>query len=361
MSSIIQRPWKKESSKTMSHRVLQSTSKKETKTSLDMGSDEEVPEPLEDDDDDDDSEDDEDLIPQNPEKKRLARITESHVEIIALCKKTQDTGRKKTRPSFVKGGQALENFKTDYGDVLDASGDDKKTLLHHLAKRMTKSLLPLLRWLLKIYPELIFGKDFEDQTALHTAIASQNASFVEEVCEHSEKIVEVLQQTGVHGTCLHKALELQNSTQSIIRVVVQMIKLLRDDPAIQKQGGGDRSLPLENVLRERDKEGNTPLHVALTTVAGYIAKMDQVTSASVAPLENNLGPMVDLAIELVNEHPETMFARNKKTKSPYDCLEPAKEAKACSQLLEEMQKGIMRKLTHDEVIDLLYTESGSGM
>ena len=362
MSSVIQGPWKKESSKSFGQaRLSQRSYKKETKTSLDVDADadshEDSPGQLGDDDDDDES--DEDLIPPDPEKTKLAAITEAHRAIRELCTKPKGSGSKNTRPDFKKGGQALDDFKVQYKDVVNASGEDKKTLLHHLAKRMTKSLLSLLRWLLKDYPDLILEVDSEDHTALYTAIASQNASFVEEVCEHSKNKVEALQQTGIDGTCLHKALELGNSIPSIMRVVDPMMRVLKNDQDIQRQGDGKGNSPLRNILCKRDKEGNTPLHIGLTTIAGYSTRRDN--SPSVTSSETTLDPLVALLIRLIKKHPEIMYERNKENKSPYDCLGPAKETEACAKLREEMKKGIMRNLGHEEVINLLYADSGGGM
>ncbi len=357
MPSIVQEPWKKEPS-TSSSQPARHASKKEMRASFTL-SDEDSPEQL--DDEDEDDEDDEELNPLDEEKQSQRRISESHMEIIALCKKPRDSGRKKMRPSFIKGGPALEDFKKQYKDVLNSSGDDKRTLLHHLAKRITKSLLPLLRWLLNTYPDLILRTDSEDHTALYTAMSSLNAIFVEYVCEYSEKKVEALQQNGIDGTCLHKALELGSSEVSIMKAVDRIIQELKKPRDTQRQGDGEASSILKNVLCKRDKKGNTPLHVALTTIASYHARRDQSASASVTLLETNLRSIVTLAIEVIKEHPETMYERNKETKSPYDCLGPAKEMEVCTEMLEEMKKGIMRKFSHDEVINLLYADGGNGM
>ncbi len=328
-----------------------------------MLSDEESPEQL--DDEDEDDEDDEELNPLDEEKQMQRRISELHLEIIALCKKPRDGGRKKMRPSFIKGGPALEDFIIHYKDVLNSSGDDKKTLLHHLAKNITKSLLPLLRWLLNTYPDLILRTDSEDHTALYTAMSSRNATFVEHVCDYSERKVEALQQNGVDGTCLHKALhkalELESSTVDIMKAVDRIIQELKKARDAQREEDGEASSILKNVLCKRDKEGNTPMHVALTTIAGYNARGDQSTSASVTLLETILRSLVTLAIEVIKEHPETMYERNKETKSPYDCLGPAKEMKVCTEMLEEIKKGFMRNFPHDEVINLLYADGGNGM
>ena len=345
MSAAIQEPWTKQSSKSGNQRLSQQNHK-ETKIGLSIDSDAESHENTSDDEDDDD------LNTLDPEKKKLADITDSHRRIIELCRKTKDSGREKTRPNF-RGGQAPEDFIAQYKDVLDASGDDRKTLLHHLSKRMTKSLRHLVRWLLKSYPDLILQMDSEDHTALHTAITSQNVSFFEEVCEHSQNKMEALQQTGVRGTCLHKALELVSSTPNIMGVVNHIIQVLGNDKNAQTQGDGKASSPLRNVLCERDKEGNTPLHIALTTLASCSTGGDQVLS--------ELDSLVSMAIELIQKHPEIMYERNKKSRSPYDCLGPAKETEAYAKLLEEMKKGIMRKSSDDEVVNLLYADSGSGM
>ena len=345
MSATIREPWTKQSSKSGSQRLSQQNHK-ETKTGLGIDSDAESRENSSDDEDDDD------INTLDPEKKKLADITNSHQRIIEICRKTKDSGREKTRPNF-RGGQALEDFQAQYNDVFDASGDDRKTLLHHLSKRMTKSLRHLVRWLLKSYPDLILQRDSENHTALHTAVASQNVSFLEEVCEHSQNKVEVLQQTGVGGTCLHKALELVSSTPNIMGVVNHIIQVLGNDENAQTQGDGKASSPLRNILCKRDKEGNTPLHIALTTLASCSTGGDQVLS--------ELDSLVSLAIELIQKHPEIMYERNKKSKSPYDCLGPAKQTEAYAKLLEEMKKGIMRKSSNDDVVDLLYAGSGSGM
>ena len=344
MSTSIQEPWTKQSSKSSSQRLSQ-PNHKETKIGLSIDSDAESHENSSDDDDDDE------LHTLDPEKKKLADITDSHREIIELCKKTKDSGKEKTRPNF-RGGQAPEDFIDQYRDVFDASGDDRKTLLHHLAKRMTKSLRHLLRWLLKSYPDLILQLDSENHTAIHTAIANQNVSFFDEVCEHSQNKVEALQQTGVGGTCLHKALELVSSTSNIMGVVNYIVQVLENSENAQTQGDGRPSSPLRNVLCKRDKEVNTPLHIALTTLASSSTGGDQVLS--------ELDSLVGLAIELIQKHPEIMYERNKKSKSPYDCLGPAKETEAYAKLLEEMKKGIMRQSSDDEVINLLYADSGSG-
>ena len=345
MSATIREPWTKRSSKTGSQRPNQQNHKR-TEIGLGIDSDAESHENSSDDEDDDD------FHTLDPEKKKLADITDSHRRIIDLCKKTKDSEREKTRPNL-RGGQAPEDFLAQYKDVFDASGDDRKTLLHHLSKRMAKSLRHLVRWLLKSYPDLILQMDSEGHTALHTAIISQNVSFFEEVCEHSQNKVEALQQTGAGGTCLHKALELVTSTPNIMGVVNQMIQVLGNDENARTQGDGKASSPLRNVLCKRDKEGNTPLHVALATLARCSNGGDQALY--------ELDSLVHLAIELIQKHPEVMYERNKRSKSPYDCLGPAKETKAYAALLEEMKKGIMRKSSVDEVINLLYADSGSGM
>ena len=340
MSLTLQGPPEKERSDSVIQRMSSRSHKKETKTGLGIDSDADSFVYSS------EAEDDEDLVLLDPEKKKLAEITESHREIIALCKKTKDSKQKK-RPNFAKGGQA-EGFKVRYKDTLDASGDDEKTLLHHLAKSMTSSLLPLLRWLLETYPDLILKTDSEDHTASYTAIASQNASFITWVCDHSDNKVKALQQTGVDGTCLHKALELRSSEPRFMEVLDRMIHELGDQKDAQTQANGEENSPLRNVLRERDKEGNTPLHIALTTLAS--CKLS----------DNSFSLLVALAIALIKDHPKIMYERNNKSKSPYDCLGPAKEMEACGVLLEEMKKGIMRELSHDEVINLLYADSGSG-
>ena len=345
MSTVIQEPWTKQTSKSGSQRLSQQN-QKETNVGLGIDSDAQSHENSSDDEDDDD------FNTLDPEKKKLTDITDSHRRIIELCKKPRDSGREKTRPSF-RGGQAPEDFIAQYKDVLDASGDYRKTLLHHLGKRMTKSLRHLVRWLLKSYPDLILQMDSDDHTALHTAIANQNRSFFEEVCEHSQNKVEVLQQTGVGGTCLHKALDLVSSTPNVMGVVNHMIQVLGNDENTQVQGDGKASSPLRNVLCKRDKEGNTPLHIALTTLASCSNGGVQVPS--------ELDSLVHLAIDLIQKHPEIMYERNKKSKSPYDCLGPAKETEAYADLLEEMKKGIMRKSSDDEAVNLLYADSGSGM
>ena len=345
MSAAIQEPWTKDSSNIGSLRLSQQNHKE---TKIDFGIDSDV----ESHENSSDDEDDDDFTTIDPEKKKLTDITDSHRRIIELCKKPKDGGRDKTRPNF-RGGSAPEDFIAQYKDVFDASGDDRKTILHHLAKRMTRSLRHLVRWLLKSYPDLILHMDSENHTALHTAIANQNLNFFEEVCEHSQNKVEALQQTGVRGTCLHKALELVSSTPDIMGVVNQIVQVLGNDENAQTQGDGRASSPLRNVLCKRDKEGNTPLHIALTTLASRSTGGDQVLS--------ELDSLASLAIELIQKHPEIMYERNMKSKSPYDCLGPAKETQAYAKLLEEMKKGIMRKSSDDEVVDLLYADSGSGM
>ena len=168
-----------------------------------------------------------------------------------------------------------------------------------------------------------------------------------------------LQQTGIDGTCLHKALELGSSISSIMRVVDPMIKVLKNDQDVQRQGDGKGNSPLRDVFCKLETEKNTPLHIGLTTIAGYNTRRDN--SASVRSSETIMGPLVALLIDLIKKHPEIMYQRNKKTKSPYDCLGPATETEACAKLREEMKKGIMRNLGHEDVINLLYADSGSGM
>lgn len=341
MSSVVKKvsPWTKEPSKPSSQQINQENHGKESQTGLGNDSDADSHEGSSESEDDD-------LNPLDPEKKKLAEITQSHRRIIDICLGSHDSSREKTRRSFNRAGQAREDFVAQYKDFFCALGDDKKTLLHHIAKKMTKRLLPLLRWLLKTYPSLILEMDTEDHTALFTAISNSQVSFVEVVCEHSENKMEALQQTGVDGTCFHKALE--RSEPAIIEAVHRMMNVLGDHQAVQTQGDRTSSSPLRNVLHERDKEGNTLLHIALTSVATAILS------------ETNSSPLVELAIEFIQKHPEIMYERNKKSKSPYDCLGPVKNMEACGRLLDEMKKGIMRELSHDEVINLLYTDSESG-
>lgn len=68
--------------------------------------------------------------------------------------------------------------------------------------------------------------DSEDHTALYTAIANLQLSAVEVICEHSENNVEALQQTGVDGTCLHKALELRSCVPAMIEAIYRVIEVL---------------------------------------------------------------------------------------------------------------------------------------
>ena len=327
--------------------------KKETQTGLDIDSDAESHENSTDDDDD------EEVNTLSPEKKKLADNTDSHKKIIDLWKKTNDPGREKRRPRFKRKGPALEEFEAQYKEVSGASGDDSKTLLHLLAKGMTTSLKYLVRWLLETYPDLILERDSENHTALSTAIASQNVIFANEVWKHSQNKVEALQQTspgGTGGTCLHKALELVNSTPSITGVVESIIKpiikLLGDDQDIQAQGDGKASSPMRSVIYQRDHQGNTPLHIALANLAGCSARGDQ---------ETEVNSLINFAMKIIQKYPEIMYERNKTSKTPYDRLGSAKEMEACAKLVEEIKKGIMRNSTHDETINLLYADSRSGM
>ena len=351
MSMTMSQPRKPQTSNFGSLRNHQSVHRKETQKPLGIESDAESHEYSSDDEDDDE------LDPPDPEKEKLADITDKHQKIIEVCLKPKASSE---RPNFGGEGQALDHFKDSYKDVLDASGDDKQTLLHHIAKkRMSKRLLYLLQWLLKTYPDLILEVDSKGYTALHTAIVNFRMSFVEEVCEHSQKKEEALGKSGAGGTCLHKALELVSSRPKIMEVVDRMVRVLGIDK--DTFGQTDNNSPLKTVLGKTDEKGNTPLHVALTTLADQELRNDKARSAGAPQPDTNLGPLGDLAVQLVQKHPEIISARNKNSKSPYDCLVPAKEMKSCAKLLEKMKQEIMRSLSHDQVINLLYADSKDGM
>ena len=312
-----------------------------------MSSDEDAPKSLiEEKGEDVDEESGEDEIPglpPDPEMKKLAEITKLHGEVLTLCKR-KDDGNSKARPDFTK------NFEPQHMNVLDASGENKKTLLHNLAKSATKGsgLVSFLRWLLKAYPRLILEKDSDHQTALYAAIVKQNRTFIRAVCKPSEVIVEALEQTDSDGTCLHKVLELQSFTSKSVPVIKQLISVLESAQQIQGQGDGGGT-PLQRVICNRDDKGNTPLHVVLKTIKGC------------APSETSLEPMVEIASTLIEKHPDSMYERNDAGESPYDCLGAAKEVDVCKSMLDEMKKIIMRKSPHNEVIDLLYANRGNGM
>ena len=335
-------------------RIHQSVPRKETNTPLGIESDAESHENSSEDEDDDD------LDPPDPEKERLADITDKHLEIIKLCLKPKANSE---TPNFKEEGKALDHFKETYKDVFEASGDDKQTLLHHIAKKRitlpAKPFVYLLRWLLKTYPDLILEVDSKGNTALHTAIVNFKTSFVKEVCEHSQKREEALGKSGVGGTCLHKALELVSSRPSIMDAVDRMVRVLGNDK--DTYGQADGNSPLETVLGKVDEKGNTPLHVALTTLADHELRNDKARSASAPQPDTNLDRLSDLAKQIIQKHPKIVSARNKNSKSPYDCLVPAKEMKSCANLLEKMKQEIMRSLSHDEVIKLLYPDSKDGM
>ena len=357
-------PWKKGRSKLSGQRTRRAPNHisdgKETILGEHLSSDEDVPKSLkeekgmedgegegeEDSDDTDESGVDEDHdIPADPETKKLAEITKLHGEILTLCE-CQGVGESKTRAV-----KFTHKFEPQHENVLNASGENKRTLLHNLAKKNMRysGLQPFLRRLLKEHPRLILEEDSDHHTALCTAVVNQNRTFIKMVCKHSNVRVEALKQTGSYGTCLHKALELQSFTSKSVSVIEQMMSVLENAQDIQGQGDG-AGTPLQNVLCNQDNKGNTPLHIVLKTIEGC------------APSETtNLTSLVEIASSLVEKHPDSMFKRNNAGESPYDCLGAAKEAEACKSMLEEMKKIIMRKLSHNEVIDYLYANRGNGM
>ena len=169
--SMLAEPWKKERSKSSSQRGSQRIQRapsqiidrKETKLGRHMSSDEDVSKSLrEEKGEDDDDEEEDPGPPPDPEMKKLAAITKLHGEFIALCKR-KDDGNSNTRPDFTN------KFEPQYMNVLDASGEYKKTLLHNLAKSAMKGsgLQSTSRWLVKAYPQLILEKDSDHHTALY--------------------------------------------------------------------------------------------------------------------------------------------------------------------------------------------------
>ena len=343
MSLTMSQPLKPQSSKSGGLRINQSFHRKETKTLLGIDSDAESHS----------DEDDDDLDPLDPEKKKLADITSKHQQIMDLCKGSSE------RPDFRERGQALDDLKDSYKDVLEASGDDKKTLLHLIAIRMKKHLLYLLQWLLETYPDLILEVDSKGHTALDTAIVNLQVTFVNEVCEHSQKKVEALGKSGVDGTCLHKALALVSFRPNMMKVINRIVMILGNDK--DTCGQADGNSPLKTILGKMDEKGNTPLHVALTTIADHELRNDKARSAGALQPDTNLDQLGPLAVKLIQRYPKIISARNKNGKSPYDCLVPAKEMKSCANLLQKLKQEIMRSLSHDEVINLLYADSKDGM
>ena len=365
--SALAEPWKKKRSKPGSWGYIQRapspiSNRKQTKLGQHMSSDGDVQKIVkkknEDDDDDDDeeeeeeeeeeveeeeedySEEDEDSnLALESERKRLGHITSLHKDILDLL-----AGSKEHKPK-----KSFDTFGPLYKDVIDAQGEDKRTILHTFAKWPFKQRLqPFLRWYLQAHPQVLLVKDSYHHTALYTAIANHNWSFVKAVCKHSEVKVEALEQTGSYGTCLHKALELQGSMSMSVPVFKEMISVLENARRIH--GQGDRECTaLRKVLCSQDHKGNTPLHVVLKTIAGC------------DPSETAREPLVEIASSLIEKQPDSIYVRNDAKESPYDCLGAAKEAEVCKNMLDGMKKIIMRKWSHDKVIDFLYANGGNGM
>ena len=137
----------------------------------------------------------------------------------------------------------VKDFQGSDEKYIKRAGKHKRTILHEMvdATHNLESLRPFLTWLLTTYPTLLERTDNrEKETPLCYALSRRKPDLFE-FFVRSGGVARAIQIPSKRSSCLHVA----------IRDYPQYVPLL-----LEKAGGS------EGILRCRDDDGNTPLHVS---------------------------------------------------------------------------------------------------
>ncbi|PYH28883.1 uncharacterized protein BO87DRAFT_201059 [Aspergillus neoniger CBS 115656] len=316
------------------------------------------------------------------EERKLRDITRRHRDI---CKKyVQIKSKAKSVEQYFGGPEDFHRFLKENGDVLGAVGEKGETLLHHFARQRKGQLL--VRHLVGDFPELVHQKNRNGYTAPHIAGVQDtcNQQFIKAILKTREKIPALHQECG-NGNLLHIILQ---SMLPIVEIVHNALKEVSD--------AQQRHKILEDLFACRDKKGQTPLHVAINTIARHntglttpdippmirfisfaLAENPQALShtdnigrtplhvavkaigdsfASPPPSQPspNIEYLIDWVQDLTTRCPREFYKRTEDNRLPYELLGSAKNYTVLRKLSEDIKRLYMRELPVDELKEILY-------
>lgn len=350
-----------------------------------------------DDDDEEDEEEEEEsdpLIQQlSEEELKLKMITEKHEAIYSDLKRngTKWPSKGSLEDCFKdahgnKDPAEFENFVKSHRDYFEAVGKNQENLLHYLAKQ--KKGRALVRWLQRQWPGLALQKDAAGNTPLHSAIITRQKWFVITMLEPSHSLIEILGAVGENGNTVHRILE------DMIPVDLDLVSDLKVALETQLAAGADSSVG--DVLRCRNNEGQTPLHAAINLISHPVmaspdnrayrktlinlvkdlVMMDpsvllQLNRDGYTPLHLALKTLADAQFrrtvpttaglgswisDMIDISPDAFLVTTSIRQHPYHLLGSARDDKACETLVEEMKRFYIRVLPNEELKELLYSQ-----
>lgn len=342
--------------------------------------------------DDDEEEEEEEaetsLQPLSEEEKKFKVITDKHREIYAHFK---------SKPSY-KNGSLEDCFKDSEGNhsradfedfvkqhrvYFDAVGENQENSLHYLAKQGKGR--PLVRWLHGEWPGLALQKDADGNTPLYLAISRRQKWFVLVMLEAQHSLIEMLAAVGENGNTVHRML------QEMLPVTPYLTSALKT--SLDNALTTDADSLFGDVFRCKDNEGQTPLHVAASLISQLtIPSIDDIKALlnflrdvvaiepstlrefnrdGRTPLHIAIGTIGDTQFrraaprtalllswicEIIQLSPDAFLVNTATRQSPYHLLGSAKNDKECEPLVEEMKRLYIRTLPNEELKSLLYSQ-----
>ncbi|XRM41834.1 hypothetical protein ABZX51_005078 [Aspergillus tubingensis] len=316
------------------------------------------------------------------EERKLQDITRRHRDI---CKKyEQRQSDAKSVEQYLGGREKFQEFLEEYRDVLGAVGDKEETLLHHFARNRKGQLL--VRYLVGIFPDLVHQRNQDGYTAPHIAgnQDNRNQKFIKAILKTSQKIPALGQECG-NGNLLHIILQ---SMLPIVGLVHHALDEVSD--------AHQRHKILVDLFACRDKKGQTPLHVAINTIARHNTGMttkdlpQMISFIKFALTENssalshtdhtgrtplhlavkaigdsfaspppsqpspNIQYLIDWVQDLITRCPREFCQRTEDNRLPYELLGSAKNHPVLRKLTEDIKRLYMRELSVDELKEILY-------
>jgi hypothetical protein len=231
---------------------------------------------------------------------------------------------------FTDAKQAKE-FQSKHEKYITRRGKYKSTLLHEMVEnsRDLEQVRSLLTWVIATYPtQFVKTDNREKETPLCSAFSRRKPDFVKFFLESKDAIY-AIKIPSKRSSCFHRA--------------------TRDDPQfvpllLEKAKGDERVL--ESVLRLKDDDGNTPLHVAVRIMT--------------RPSHQKL--QLDIVKRLIDSCPSAMDERNKKGESPYQYRYRLKKATGPipygeDEVADYLRLYSMRERKRSETVDFLYGDS----
>lgn len=304
------------------------------------------------------------------EQQKCLKITSQHNDLFNEFWELAKSNTKKDLESLFERPGGFEDFRNKYGSVFNAVGDKRETLLHLIARKSAGSALAI--WLLQKYPDLVLMENEDGNTALYVAAETAKKPIVKAILEDNSCEFSTLAKPGPNGNPLHKLLLQQAMPHIDVVHKALEAELSRNEP-------NDDLVKVKEMFRHRDKNGMTPLHVAINTMLRYNGRkekdrknltdfvdlvllhdpdvLNEFDNNGKTPLHhalnaigkadyNKLLPTIEHLINwvlgVIERYPTAFLTYSKDKRPPYLFLGDTKGEEACKALAEAMKRLYLR-------------------